>query len=68
MAYITITAKCLPKISSCPPKSDNFLVDMRCKSYCNGTNFRGNKFSQIPGETRKIKYPQSILRDTTREN
>ena len=41
---------------------------MRCKSYCNGTNFRENKFLRIPGETRKIKHPQSILRDTTREN
>ena len=47
MASITITA-------SCPPKSDNFLVDMRCKRYCNGTNFRGNKFSRIPVKLPKL--------------
>ena len=41
MAFIIITGSFLPK-------SVNFLVDMRCKSYCNGTNFCGNKFSRIP--------------------
>ena len=51
--------------TSCPPKSDNFLVDMRCKSYCNGPNFRGYKFSRIPVKfakvnTRKVFFEKQL--------
>ena len=66
MASITITALC-------PPKSDNFLLDMRCKSYCNGTNFRGNKFSRIPVKlaklnTRKVFFEIQLEKiDTTKK-
>ena len=41
-------------IASFLPKTVNFLVGMRCKSYCNGTNFRGNKFSRIPVKLMKL--------------
>ena len=47
LAFTVITTSFLPK-------SVNFLVGMRCKSYCNGTNFRGNKYSRIPMKLMKL--------------
>ena len=47
MEFTIITASFLPK-------TVNFLVDMRCKSYCNGTNFRRNRFSRIPVKLMKL--------------
>ena len=47
LAFTVITTSFLPK-------SVNFLVGMKCKSYCNGTNFRGNKFSRIPMKLMKL--------------
>ena len=61
MAFIIITASFLPK-------SVNFLVDMRSKSYCNDTNFRGNKFSRILVKLVKLNTRIDTTRDTTREN